>query len=269
MAAGAVAEQVATEIETVAGDLEQVASVARSLDGKMITSFTVGLGIGLGVGFYVGYRYNKKKLRAEIYADAEKEIAEVREMYQRKVIAAEAQAEKGDLENLVQEKGYVPEQEELPHTEYARLEEPTDEPGLQRIRPPGPVAPATRTGPPSSVPKDKDDDWDWETEIDKRDPDQPFVLHQDEYATNESGYLQSALTYYVIDDVLVDDSDPQTILSNRDRLIGHALDYFGHGADDYNTVYVRNSVLELEYEISRVRLSWEVEVIGRSPDEAG
>lgn len=267
MAAGAVAEQVATELETVAGDLEQVASVARHLDGRIITAFGVGLGVGAGVGFYVGYRYSKKKLRAEIYAEAEQEIAEVREFYQQKVIAAEAQA-KPSVEDIVEEKGYSVHEDQT-HIEYANLDDPAEEPDIRSIRPPGPVAPATRTGPAPTALKDPNDDWDWEIEMQKRDPAFPFIINQSEYETEESGYSQSTLIYYTTDDVLVDEADQQTILHNRERLIGNALDRFGHGADDYNTVYVRNSELELEFEIQRVKQSWEVEVLGHSPHETG
>lgn len=266
MAAGAVAETVATELEQVASDIENVASATRRIDGRVFGSLLVGVGIGAAVGFYIGYRYNKKKLRAEIFAEAEKEIAEVRDFYQRKVISVEAQ-DKPAVEDLVREKGYVSE-EEPPHIEYSRLDDPGAEPDIRSIRPPVPVEPArpivtgnfTKT---ESVPKDVNDDWDWEVEIPKRDPDLPFILHQDEYSTNESGYSQAQLIYYARDDILIDADDPQTILSNRETLIGReALNRFGHGSDDYNTVYVRNSDLEIEYEIHRVPKSWEEEIHG-------
>lgn len=274
MAAGAVAEQVAVELEQVAGDLEQVASVTRSLDGRVIGSLGIGLGIGAVVGFYFGYKYAKKKLRAEIYADAEKDIESVRELYQQKLVALE-NSDKAPVAEMVQDLGYASEDEEIsvaePQIEYSRLEDPADEPDLGSIpmsRPVVNAAPKTRM---PMAQKDKDEDWDWENEyVIREDESEPQIIHQDEFELNESGYAQVTYIYYMGDDVLVDEDDPRTVLNNTDNLVGaRALEKFGHGADDYNTVYVRNSHLELEFTIHRVRGSWEEEVMGLDPNESG
>lgn len=274
MAAGAVAEQVAVELEQAAGDLEKVASVARRIDGRVIGALGIGLSAGAVVGFYFGYKYSKSKLRAEILEEAEKEVEEVREYYRQKLVSAD-NLDKKSVETIVQEKGYVSEEESRPKIEYARLEDPTEPPEPQSIRSnifthptnPGsnPVVRATR------VAKEKDDDWDWETEyVVREDETEPYILHQDEYEANESGYAQVAYIYYMGDEILVDEEDPKSILTNQEGLIGSkALTKFGHGADDYNTVYVRNPNLDLDIAIHRVRGSWEEEVLGLDPHESG
>ena len=282
MAAGAVAEQVAVELEQVAGDLEQVASVTRSLDGRVIGSLGIGLGIGAAVGFYFGYKYAKKKLRAEIYAEAEKDIESVRELYQQKLVALE-NSDKAPVAEMVQDLGYVSEDDEIsveePQIEYSRLDNPADEPDLDIIRSPVPISrprvnASSSREPKTRMPitqKDKDENWDWENEyVLREDETQPHIIHQDEFELNESGYAQVSYIYYKDDDILIDEADPRTILTNEQNLIGsRALDKFGHGADDYNTVYVRNPHLELEFEIHRVIGSWEVEVAGLNPNESG
>lgn len=270
MATGALAE-------TVAEDLEQVASVTRRLDGRALGYLWVGLGVGTAVGFYFGYKYSKSKLRNEIYAEAEKDIETIREHYQKKLIAAD-NTDKPAVEEIIRDKGYASEvdhTEEPVHLEYARLDDPTDPPEPQSIRSnifaaQNNRSPMTRM---STTQKDKDDDWNWEVEMRERKnltDFEPYILYQDEYGTQESGFSQASYIYYVKDDVLVDEDDPKTILSNQENLIGSkALQNFGHGADDYNTVYVRNPNLELEFEIHRVVGSWEEEVLGLDSNESG
>ena len=259
MATGALTEQVAEE-------LEQVAVVARKIDGKAIGTLMIGIGIGATIGFYIGYKYSKKKLRKDVFEEAEKEIAEIREHYQQKIIAAEAQ-DKPSVEELIAERGYST--------------KVTDE-GIRPLRPPVPVDPpksAQREIPTPINPnkqvfrteaamKDKEENWDWETETIQRRDDEPYIIHQDEFTLNESGYSQKSYVYYSKDMILIDEDDPQTVLNNRENLIGEeALNRFGHGSDDYNIVYVRNSELQLEFEINRVLGSWEEEVLGLDNNE--
>lgn len=262
MATGAVVETVA---ETVADELELASVAARRIDAKAISSVSIGVGIGVVVGFYIGYRYNKKKLRAEIYAEAEKDIEAIREHYQQKIIAAEHN-DRPSVEALVKEKGYV-----------------TDaEAGIRSLSPPVPLTSpspvvstrrdkteTTNVFRSSETEKDKNENWDFEQELADRDK-EIYIIHQDEYLLNESGYAQVSYIYYAKDDTLVDEADPQNVLSNREDLIGtESLKLFGHGADDYNLVHVRNDELELEIVINNVAKSWEVEVLGLDPDESG
>lgn len=269
MAAGEVTEQAVEE-------------VVRRIDGKVIGSCLIGVGVGVAVGFYLGYRYNKRKLRIEIFEEAEKEIDEMREHYRQKTIALEGQS-KESIADLVQKKGYTP--STVTEVEQERPTRPSVPVEPDRpTRPPVPVDPPRPTQYHRELPshidptkrvfrteaaeKDKMDGWDYEREEEIRANRDTYIIHQDEYLLNESGYAQASYVYYSGDDVLVDEEDLQTILNNRERLIGdEALRSFGHGTDDYNLVHVRNSELELEFVINRVRDSWEEEVMGLENDE--
>lgn len=273
MANGALTEQVVEE-------LEQVAVATRRIDGKVMGSFLIGVGIGFTVGFYIGYQYSKKKLRKDIFEEAEKEITTIREHYQQKTLAADAK-EKPSIDVLVRERGYSSsEDKDVPaRIEYAHLDDPTE---TRPTRPPVPVDPPKSTVKDIPTPidpnakvfrtdtaeKDKDKNWNYSIELMRRRPDTPYIIHQDEYHLNETGYTQTSYIYYAEDDVLVDENDVQIILMNRENLIGtEALNKFGHGADDYNLVHVRNSELQLEIVINRVEQSWEREVAGLDPDD--
>lgn len=86
------------------------------------------------------------------------------------------------------------------------------------------------------------------------------VITQAEFEQNESDWMQSTLTYYEKDNVLTDVRDD--IIEDPLPIVGDAaLQNFGKYSDDPNTVYVRNSTLELEYEIVRSTGSFAQEVL--------
>ncbi len=251
--------------EVVAEELEQAAVVTRRISGASVTGFWIGFVPAFGIGFYVGYRYSKKKLRADIMAEADQEINEVRETYRQKVVAVEAQ-DKPSVEEIVKERGYVT-REDLherplpppvpinPHVHFptSATIDPRPDPNVFRS---------------DATQKDKDESWSYPLEMSKRGDFDPYVVHQDEFEAHESGFSQVTYIYYSGDNILVEEDNPGHILDNREALVGEeALNRFGHGSDDYNVVYVRNPHLELEFEICRVRGRWEQEVAGLNPDE--
>jgi hypothetical protein len=254
-------------IEVVADELENAAFITRRLDGKMIGSVLTGIGIGVAVGFYFGYRYSKKKLRADIYAEAEEEINMMREHYAQKHIALKSE-KKPSAASLVKDLGYISDQ---PDTNGNETE-------IRLLRPPVPISPSNLISggnivvpPPeeTSTEKDSMDGWDYEAEISQRDRKVIYVIHADEFDLNEKNYSQTDCTYFDIDDVLVLEEDEVTPLHNRENLIGEeALELFGHGSGDTDLVYVRNDNLEMEYAIHRIFKSWEEEVLGHDPDDS-
>ena len=76
----------------------------------------------------------------------------------------------------------------------------------------------------------------------------PYAISLDDFADQNEGWQQLTITYYALDDVLVDDKD-QPI---RDVLgtTGH-LDALGFGgiSEDPHIRFVRNPKLELDFEI--------------------
>ena len=89
------------------------------------------------------------------------------------------------------------------------------------------------------------EEWSYDIELKQRDEAHPYVLHEDEYFANERDYEHLTLTFYEGDDILTDDKDAP--IYNYEAVIGPLM--FGHGTDDPNVFYVRNTVLESEYEI--------------------
>jgi hypothetical protein len=247
MAAEPVTEQVAEHIE-------EVAQVTRQINDQAVKYFFGGLGVGLAIGFFFGYRFNREKIRAEAFAQSAEEIDKMREIYEQRRATVVAR-QKPSIEEIVEEKGY-------------RTEEESHRP----LRPPVPTSPAKiettkHTYRTELAEKDKMDDWSFPKELSQRTPNAPYIIHQDEFAQNESEFSQVSYVYYVDDDILVDEEESP--IENRDEIIGSdtVLTRFGHGTDDYNILYVRNPVLELEMEINRVPSSYAEEVLGLDPNE--
>jgi hypothetical protein len=238
MAAGPLIEEVAT-------NLEEAAVVTRSLNTPVIGSFIVGAAIGAAVGFYFGYRWNREKIKAEIYAEAEQTIAEIREVYREKPLPAIR--EKPPLDEVVEERGYSGE---------VITERPLPAP----VPVYEPDRPQDREEHPDN--KEKNEGWDFPRELAQRTADRPYIIHQDEYMTNESGYSQVTLTYYAADEIVTGDPN-DTVVDNVDGLIGLSnLIHWGHGSDDINVVYIRNPKIEVEYEVCRSPKSYAEEIGG-------
>ena len=108
--------------------------------------------------------------------------------------------------------------------------------------------------------------WDNDAELEKRrhNPGEPYVIHQEEFASSESGFQQSTLAYYQGDDTMVDDVTGKVIY-NHAGLMGDLL--FGYGTNDPNAVYIRNEAMEHEWEILRHTSSYAIEVLGLHADE--
>ena len=227
-----------TVVEEVADNLEEIAEATRRINGKSVSYFFGGLAVGAVVGFYWGYKWNKEKIKAEAFKESEEEVARIREHYQQRAIAA---TEKPSIDDVVAERGY---NRPLP-APVPGIREPNISPESMRV--------------------DEEDKpvWNYERELEHRlaNPDDPYVLHQEEYMAMETGYRQVVYTYYALDDVLVGE-DEKHPLPHADLIVGQNNLQFGHGTDDPDVVYVRNNEHKLEMEICRVNKSFEEEVLG-------
>lgn len=255
-------------VELVADNLEEAAEVTRSINAGAVRYFLGGVGLGATIGFFVGYRFNREKIKAEAFAASEAEIEELREHYRSKMVAHENEAKKAEL--IVVEEGYVEEPEPIADLSTLRTASEIEEEEAERLPAPVPITPRRPTYRHVDNEKDKMEGWNFAAELARRTPDSPHIIHQDEFAHNETEFAQVTYTYYAGDDVLIDEDD--NILTDRDALIGEgALRRFGHGTDDFNILYVRNPVLELEIEICRDTGSYEEVVLGleREPEDGG
>lgn len=100
--------------------------------------------------------------------------------------------------------------------------------------------------------------WDYEEERKRRNPELPYIIHQDEYFRDEGGRQQHTLTWYEGDDVLVDESDKPVY--NHHDVVGELK--FGHGSNDANVVYIRNERMRSEYEVLRHTGHFAEEILG-------
>lgn len=248
------AEQVA---EQVAEHLEEAAAVTRQIDHRAVGFFFSGVAVGAIAGFMVGYRFNREKIRAEAFKESEEEVQKIRDHYQQKVVAA---TPKPSVSEVIEKRGYIL-PEDLPDRPLPPPVPITEEELRER-----PLHPHTedifkRVFRTDLSSKDKNEGWSFPKELIRRTPDEPHIIHQDEFANNDAEFEQTTYIYYAGDDVLVDEDE--TVINNRENLIGHnVLTRFGHGTDDYNILYIRNPVLELEIEICRSPGSYEEEVLG-------
>lgn len=256
MAAGTLTEEV---IEQVAEHLEETAEATRMLDARVIGFGITGATIGAVIGFIFGYRYNREKIRAEAFLQSEAELEKIRDVYRHRVTELPLVVpEKENLETIIEERGYSNKVHDVDQavTDVDLSERPLKAP--VPIDPSKTVKTVVRT---DEGEKDKNDNWSYPSEMAQRSVEKPFIIHQDEYATNESGYKQETYMYYEGDQVLAELDD--TPITNIDELVGlNNLKKFGHGSDDQNIVYIRNSRLDLEIEVCRSPGSFENEVEG-------
>lgn len=109
----------------------------------------------------------------------------------------------------------------------------------------------------------EDPDWDYEEEKQTRDSLSPYVIHRDEFFSNEMDFAQHTWTYYEGDDVMIDEED--VVVYNHNQKVGDDLKW-GHGSGDPNTVYIRNEKMRMEMEVLREEGLYSIEVMGLEPD---
>lgn len=91
----------------------------------------------------------------------------------------------------------------------------------------------------------------------------PYVISADAFLAGELDYSQPSYTYYEGDKKLVDENDQLVLEGDIASTVGaENLEKFGEESDDPNSVYVRNDMLRVDYEIVRSHGHYAVEVLG-------
>jgi hypothetical protein len=93
----------------------------------------------------------------------------------------------------------------------------------------------------------------------------PYVIPVHIFMSNDVGYSQETLTYYLGDQILSDDEDD--VIEDIDATVGLRNLLFGHLSNDENVVYVRNEILTLDFEICKSELSYAKAVHDIDPSE--
>ncbi|MET0786535.1 MAG: hypothetical protein ABWY25_07515 [Paenisporosarcina sp.] len=105
---------------------------------------------------------------------------------------------------------------------------------------------------------DDEDDWDYEEELKHRSPEHPYIIHRDEYFSDEMDFSQSTLSFYAGDQILCDEEDVP--IYNPEKVVGKLE--FGKGSRDPSIVYIRNEKLQAEYEVLLDPGYYQTEVLG-------
>ena len=263
MAIEELAEEVVNEVAT---NFEEAAEITRKINAAGLSYFAVGLGVGAAVGFYFGFKFNREKIRAEVFKEAEAEVDMLRAVYLEKMreleegVRGSVPTEKPPVEEVVERLGYA--------TPVPERERP--------LPPPVPIHDVAVDSlddlPENPVPTSKSMNagWNYEQELLGRTPEAPYIIHQNEYNHSNMQYTKVQYNFYAEDGFLVDPTQERPVLIGPiDTLVGEDNFKFGHGSDDSEVVYVRNDARELDMMICRLNRSYEEDELGldRSPME--
>lgn len=272
------ADGVADGMHIVSDEALAVEKVVRGIEGMQIAFIGLGVAIGAAVGGLTAWRVATRKAEAKFSEIAAEEIADMRQHYNEKAVAMEMTQTKGDLADIVKERGYVAEPTAPPMAVTppeavvdAARDIAEDEPNVETdpTKLTVDVEEDDRPEEVRNIFRDAEvtDEWDWHKERSKRSPLKPYIIHRDE-RDEQDVYDSVTWTYFEEDDVLCRENDEVVPVGERDKLIGEAhLEKFGHGSGDASIVYVRNDALEIDFEVVRSPNSYAEEVHGFEPEE--
>lgn len=252
-------EQAAEVADVVAGEATNVAEATRRVSPKDIRLILFGAGIGVAGGIAIGYFVSRKKLEAKYLKIANDEIQETRMhdavKLRETVKAMQNSNAKLPIDEVMKARGYK-----------SKLEGP-DEVLWYRVAPePVPEVEANIDHMITDITEEISSEWDYHTEIKKRDETKPYIIHRDEFSSGADGNNQSSLTYYAGDEVLCDERD--SIIENKDKMVGlENLERFGHGSEDPDVLYIRNTPLGMDIEIIRSDGKYAIEVAGFTEED--
>lgn len=244
---------------------------------KSTIIFLVGATIG-GVGTWLATKTYYKKI-------ADQEIAEAKEWYQNKIKETEITPEEFEeatglsADDLVEKRKLARKNRTKPdimdYTTFYNSDE--------KKRPPVETSLAEMEHPKDSDEEDydpQDDSKLVEDEFSEPDPEaddhddenrragermmeedratenrDPYVIDEGEFYAEDNRNSHESVFYYTDNDCLVDEHDE--ILENRELIVGNTLD--DPEWDESGVMYVRNSRLRADYEITRVEAEFELD----------
>lgn len=194
-------------------------------------------------------------------------ISEVEEMtkhVEKELDAVKALYSPNDVQEVYEDEFEVPTTSPLKDTDglvtYNRTEEIDV---VDEVLATDPNAPIEEIYVPPGNPKGR---FDYRVEKPMRTEDAPYIITEEEYIAEERGYGHESLTFYADDAILCDDQDIP--IDDPTNLVGpDALQSFGYGANNTDTVFVRNPRLHTEYEIEIEGGGYGETVAGFVPEE--
>lgn len=236
---------------------------------------------GVTVGALVSYYFTQKSLETKYDERADREIAEVKEHYKilhKKDYNSPSDYIRKNYSQAIDEYGLGEEAiEKLADYLGGAVpvpKEATEEPvhrnafDLSEEQPEEDREDSEFVVPPLSHPygdyEDPMDDPDWVVDYEKRSPEEPYIISEDEFSMERKEYDKVTLGYFTVDDTLCDENDVP--IDDIERVVGRdALSNFGRYSRNPDIVYVRNEFLEIDYEIMRDEQSYEEVILGVRP----
>lgn len=216
----------------------------------LVPAVIVAGSVGLVLGATVGFIFAKKRLESKYDKIVKQEIEEAKQFYgalHKKEYDTPSDAAEALVPEKVREaadalRSYKGEAEEESETVVTEVEERVNI--FERAQ--------------------SNSEWDQAKEEEYRatlENDQPYIISEEEFMTNENEYRQLQFTYYEGDQVLADEQDKAIDLI--DQTVGEAnLERFGHGAGSSNVLFVQNDRLSMQFEIAKSEGKYAHEVLG-------
>lgn len=271
-----VGETAADILQEVAEVTEKTLDVLENVTEKVITVtknnpllIAGAFVLGLAAGGFVAYTVTKKRLVAQYDEELTEQIAAAKEFHRRMSKEGEFVSPESTVKALVPEEiveavqAYQGRERPIPYNKPSTIVDnrPPVDVVVEEVK-------VTQNVFVQASNNDDPRDWDYNAELADRElnPDDPHVISYDEFTENADHHEQTTLMYYAMDDTLVDAQDKP--IDNTEYTVGDDnLNRFGHGSGDPNVVYVRNTKIDLDFEIVRDHGSYQKQVFGTDPKQ--
>jgi len=256
-------DTVGSAVDTVENTVERVVTVTKNnpfvLAGVLL--------VGAAIGGFVSYKITQKYLTARFDEELTEQIAAAKQFHSRLAKEGEFESPESAVKALVPDsvveavQSYQGREKMVPYDKPDTIVDP---------RPPVDVVVEEVNVTKNVFVQAKDDDprdWDYNAELADRElnPDVPYAISFEEFNENEPNHEQTTLTYYEMDDTLVDSQDKP--VDDTEYTVGDDnLNRFGDGSGDPNVVYVRNNKIDMDFEIVRDKGSYQKQVFGTDPE---
>lgn len=226
---------------------------------KESVKFFGGFVLGAGVGLLVGYKTMEKRLADQYEVRLQQETSDMKEFYshtKEQIFKTPEEAVAALIPDKEMPEDPRVKSQKIQYNKIVKDNHYLDEPSVEDLAADG-----------SAETCEIDETVHQNVFQESRNPDKPYIISQDEFMANETGYEQATLTYHAKGGVLTDDRDDQ--FENGAVVLGDDFaSNFGKDSSDENTVHVRNESLQMEFEVVSVDLSYEQAVLGFDADEA-
>lgn len=252
-----VGESVTDILDEASDTIDQTLDVLENSVERVVTvtknnAFLIAgaLILGAGIGGLVAYKIAQKRLSDKFDQELGEKIAAAKHFHTRMAKDGEFESPESAVKALVPDEiveavqFYQGREKPIPYNRPGDIIDPR--PPVEVVVEEVQVTQNVFVQAKESNPRD----WDYNAEIADRElhPEIPCTISFEEFNENANNHEQTTLTYYAMDDTLVDAMDKP--IDNTEYTVGDDnLNRFGHGSRDVNVVYVRNEKLDMDFEV--------------------